>query len=513
MRRPPRLSQAALGTTLGVLLTACGTTAPLTAAGSPVQQDQTDSTATTTTPTGPADVTGQLASGTTGASTRSGSVPGGFASGRGITSSPTASLADGTSQPQGTSPSNTSRATRASGRLSIGFVAAGNAQDGASQAGANSGNTVSLEAVFDALVKYYNARGGLGGRQIAIVKYIIPVTETNYDQALAAACQNVTRDHKVDVLVSALGFYSRSFISCIAKAKVPHVEVGAAPTDSTDLAMYPTYVSVSDPEVTTRFDSVFRGAREAGLLPSGTKVGVVLEDCDYQIRAYNRTIAKLVTTYNLKLSLFHASCVGGYGDAGSLAASMQNAVLRFRSDGVTRVFFGSTGEAVFHLLFDKVADSQGYSPTYLASSLMQAAAGTTANFSAARLKLIHGWGYSPDNDVAARHTDAPALTCLKAVRATGLTPSSKTDDWYVSLVCAGLGLIDTVLTKTRGHVDVTSFIDGLDSLGTTWKSPSTTGNVTRFARGRHSGPSTWREFSFNDGCSCFTYGRGQGTFT
>jgi hypothetical protein len=398
------------------------------------------------------------------------------------------------------------------GLITIGFVAAGDAKAGASQAGADSGNTVSFESVFDALVKAYNSRGGLGGRQIRPIKYIIPVTETNYDQALAGACQYITNDHKVDLLVSGLGFYSRSFLACIAKAHVPHVEIGAAPTDNTDLAAYPTYISVSEPEVTTRFDAVFRGARAAGLLPPGTKLGVVLEDCDYQVRAYDRSIARLVRAYGLALSIVRVSCITGFGDAGALTASLQSAVLRFRTDGVTRVFFGTTGEAVFHLLFDKQAQSQQYGPIYLSSSLMQAAAGTSANFSPDRLKLIHGWGYSPDNDVAARRTEAPAVACLNEARAGGLTPASKTDDWYVSLVCSGLGLLDAVLVKTAGRSDVTSFLGGLETLGSSWKSPATTGSTSLFTKGRHYGPSTWREFLFSDSCSCFTYGPGRGSF-
>lgn len=399
------------------------------------------------------------------------------------------------------------------GPITIGFVAAGDGREGASQAGADAGNTVTFEAVFDAFVKAYNGRGGLGGRQIRPIKYIISVTETNYEQALAGACEYITNDNKVDLLVSGLGYYSRSFVACIAKSRLPHVEVGAAPTDSTDLAAYPTYVSVSEPEVTTRFDAVFRGARASGLLPPGTKVGVVLEDCDYQVRAYDRSIARLVRTYGLDLSMFRTSCVTGFGDSGALTASLQSAVLRFSSDGVTRVFFGTTGEAVFHLLFDKQAEPQRYSPVYLSSSLMQAASGTSANFSPDRLKLIHGWGYSPDNDVAARRTEPPAVACLKEARAAGLAPASKTDDWYVSLVCAGFSLLDRVLVRTAGHSDVSSFLAGLETLGSTWKSPATMGSTSLFTKGRHYGPSHWREFVFSGSCSCFTYGPGRGSFT
>jgi hypothetical protein len=274
----------------------------------------------------------------------------------------------------------------------------------------------------------------------------------------------------------------------------------------------PTYVSVSEPEVTTRFDAVFRGARASGLLPARTKVGIVLEDCDYQLRAYDRVIPRLVRSYGLAVTLYRVSCITGFGDAGALTAALQNAALRFRTEGVTRVFFGTTGEAVFHLLFDKPAESQGFSPVYLSSSLMQAAAGTSANFSPARLKLIHGWGYSPDNDAAARRTEPAAVACLKAVRAQGVSPVSKTDDWYVSLVCAGMSLMDSVLRKTRGHTDAGSFLAGLESLGSTWKSAATESSTARFAPGRHYGPSSWREFRFSDGCSCFVYGTVRGDF-
>ena len=143
---------------------------------------------------------------------------------------------------------------------------------------------------------------------------------------------------------------------------------------------------------------------------------------------------------------------------------------------------------------------------------MQAAAGTSANFSPARLKLIHGWGYSPDNDATARRTDAPAVACLNAVKARGLSPASKTDEWYVSLVCSGLSLIDNVLTRSRGHSDTLSFLAALESLGTRWKSAATESNTARFAPGRHYGPANWREFFFREACSCFVYGTVRGAF-
>jgi len=412
--------------------------------------------------------------------------------------------------PSNSTPANVSGPVRTP--ITIGFVAAGDAKQGASQAGANSGNTVTLEGVFDALVRDANLHGGLAGRPIKPVKYIIPVTETNYDQALAGACTSMTQDHRIDVVISALGFYGRSFVSCLAKAHLPQVEVGNAPTDKTDLTAFPSYIQLNEPEVTSRFASVFTGARAAGLLPTSTKVGVVLEDCAYQTRAYQRVVPALASSYGIKVELFDVNCVQGFSDAGALTAALQNAVLRFRSDGVTRVFFGTTGEAVFHLLFDNQANSQGYSPLYLGTSLMQAAAGTSANFGPDRLKLIYGWGYQPDQDVAALPTDPAAVACLKAARSQGINATTNTDRGYIHFICSGLSLVTAVLSSTAGRSDLTSFMTGLEQLGSSWKNPVTRNGLSVLAPGRHYSPSTWSEYVFDNGCTCFRYAAGHGQY-
>lgn len=394
--------------------------------------------------------------------------------------------------------------TKVTSPLPLGILDLGSPNGAASALGAGYSTTTSASDVTKALVRYYNKHGGISGRKIAPVEYTIQVTSGNFQTEMQAACASFTQDHKVAATVSVLanGYYS-SYEQCLTKAGVVDFAGPTGSADERDLAAFPGFVSVSSPSTNRRFTQMMTRFSASGYLTPKNKVGIIVEDCPYNVRAYNETIAPLAKRLSLSVLKREISCINGFADAGAAISAFSNAVLPFRTAGIDRVMFVSNYEGVGLFGFENNANSQGYAPSYLLTSTSGGSA-LAGQFNDSQLHRMRGVGWSPVLDVAKRVQASPTTKRCRAMLASeGITPASKSDD-LIDIICDQFFLLEATLKATGGRSGRHDLLSGLRTLKTGYVSAFSLSGATDFST-RRDGPTRFAIWGYSNRCKCMDY--------
>jgi hypothetical protein len=391
--------------------------------------------------------------------------------------------------------------------IKIGMIYTYN-DDAAAAAGVDNGNTFTSKATFDAMVKAYNARGGVAGRRIVAVAVELSSNSTSLSSDLQAACDNFTQDEHVAVVFSAIGLFSEAFSACLAKAGTPQITGDYSMGDARSVAAVRTLLGVTTLTVDDRETALLTHMTSVRRITRADKLGVVVEGCPYNRRAYTSTVEPLAKRLGVPVvETLESRCFEDIGDLGGLGSDMQNAVLRFQTRGITHVVFVSgsvEGNAMF--LFATAAETQGYHPTYLLTSAA-AAAVQEANTPKAQLANAYGVGWIPALDVGhSPLTGAAAKRCLQDLHSTsGIMPQSAVDRYYAASTCDVFAMYDAVLRADRGASDARSVMAAVGGLGTGFAAAASFGESTDFRGGRRTGAAQARQFAWTAACGCFDY--------
>ncbi len=480
----------------GLLLTACGTTVPVTSQaslGNGLDGVAAPSSGATSDPFG------DLGNGTGGTTGSTGAVgTSGATTGAGLPQTgPTATLPSaGASAPVG---------VRARTPLSVGVVLTSTSN--ASQFGVSLGNTYSERQIDDAIVAAMNAQGGIAGRRIAPVYASTDTGSSNWETDFAAACATFTQDHKVVAVLGYAFTYSKSFERCLATRKIPHLNTGFNVPGRTELAKYPLQTSLDVPTIDRRGLLKLTGAAADGVLTPKNKIGLLTETCPGTPESLQQTFLPEVKKLGLTVArTVTISCPSGAADASGALAPLQNAVLQFNSAGVDRVIFHASSEGPALLLFALAAQSQGYHPQYVVSSLANLES-LRANIPAAQAKAVHGYGWMPTQDVPPRFypaQNALQKRCLALLRSRQIKPASGPDYYYAYNFCEAVFVYEKALLGNGANADGAAVNAAVKGLGTSFASLTNEGG-SLFAPGQYDAPRSMRHLVYTDGCSCFAY--------
>ena len=96
----------------------------------------------------------------------------------------------------------------------------------------------------------------------------------------------------------------------------------------------------------------------------------MIEGCPFDQRAFARSVAPTARRLGLTIAQsVETQCFEDIRDLGGQAATMQSAVLRFQSNGITKVLFVSGSvESNLLLYFALAAEAQGFHPGYALTS-------------------------------------------------------------------------------------------------------------------------------------------------
>jgi len=395
--------------------------------------------------------------------------------------------------------------TRVTAPLTIGVLAAGDPQQGAKTAGADSGNSVAAGDTLKALIRHFQDTR-LAGRPIRVVYREVPVTTTNYQTQLAADCAAFTQDTRVDVVVSDIGYYSDTLTACLHRARVPQIEGGWGLTDDASFRTYDSYYTPAFPSYDFRFASLTAAGVTSGALKRGMRVGVVVEDCPYISRPYQEQVAPRLRAAGVSLETATVGCTTGFQSAGPIAQEMQQAAFSFNSKGVQTVMFATYPTGVNLTFFSQYASTQRYYPAYWLDSLAVApVAVDAAQYPQDQYRNMRGAGWSGPMDVSSPSFTRPEQKrCLAVMRGEGVTLGRPADSIMALTACDAFFLLESALLTSKGHSDPASLRRAVESLGTRFAAGMLSG-ATRLQPQRHYGTSELALFGYQGSCDCFRY--------
>ncbi|MBV9291956.1 MAG: ABC transporter substrate-binding protein [Frankiales bacterium] len=498
MRRP---TLALLAGAVAVL-TGCGSTVQL----GPQGQQHTAGLSVPTTGTGanggltgpaPAGTGGNAAlPGVAGTDTTSG--------GSGFTSGGSSGVAPGTTSSGGRTSTGgtTTGAGRITGPVQIGFL---NTKTGnASSFGVNVGQTYQPSDIFKALVKALNAHGGLAGRPIVPIVADTDTASPDWNTDYQAACAKFTQDNHASAVIGYSFDFNESFESCLSRAGVLHLDGGYSVGDVASFAQYPYLVSTTAPTSDRRYLLQVSAAVSSGLLTPKNKLGLLLDNCPFDQRAYRRTLFPYIRQHHLNVAATATGdCVSGANGDGNAAAQIQAAELSFRSKGVDRVFL----EGVPLVIFAQEAQQQHWFPKYLVTSATGGGA-VEPNIPAQQAANVHGAGWMPEVDVDPSNQPpktAAQKRCLSLLLSEGIKPSQYNDFVSAYTTCDGLFLYAAALSLTRGDSAAAAAVGAITRLGTSYSAVSTYDGATYYKPTHRDAPAEYRLWSWVNGCSCFRY--------
>lgn len=383
--------------------------------------------------------------------------------------------------------------------------------DAASSVGVDNDNSFGPRRVLEAYVAATNARGGLAGRRIQPTYAEIESSSSNYASDLQAACARFVQDAKVGLVMSFLGLTDDQFSACLAKAGLVHVNGSYGLGDSASVAAYPQTVSPQALSADRRSKALLERLTASGHLTRSSRIGVVVEGCPYNQRAYERTLLPTARRLGLDVVETHTTrCFGGINDLSGIGSDAQNAVLRFRAEDVDRVLFVSSVEANVLFMFATAAESQGYRPGYALTSLALAnVLKDQIPNPQQQLAQARGVGWLPTMDDNGSLTPTPqAQACVQTVQSKGIAPTSRVDHAIVLAQCDAFALAERVLTASGGATSPRQWGAALSSVGTGLRTAAVLDGRTDFRGGRLEGPAQGRIFAWDSGCSCFRYATG-----
>jgi hypothetical protein len=403
-------------------------------------------------------------------------------------------------------PDATGALSKVTSPIEIGFVRTGVSNAG--DFGVDFGETVSEAKVIDALVKAYNDAGGIAGRKIVPV-YADTDTATNrWDADFAAACATFTQDHKVVAVLGYVFDFQPPLEDCLAKKAIPHLSTSFNVPDAEIMRRYPLLMALSTPRIERRSIAKIDGAIRDKVLTPKKRLGVLMDKCPGTERSWDQKVLLYLKRRGVTpVSVEKLSCAGGSSDNGRAIQEVQNAILRMRAARVDTIMPHSVSEGPGVLVFSVEASSQNWSPTYIVSSLVNAAV-LGSQMPAGQAAMMHGYGWLPVQDTPPAKW-LPSVTpsgkrCIAMVRKEGLTPSSAADYSYVLNVCEALFVYERALRATNGHHDGSLIKPAIEAAGRFDSAINLEGGSV-LSRTVHDAPSRVRHFAWDGECRCFVY--------
>jgi hypothetical protein len=475
-----------------VALTGCGTTVPLAQ-----QQLGSAGTADGLTPGGSSAVApgtaGAVAGGTTGAG-----VVGSTGTPVGSVGTPGGTTTGGGAVPgRGTTGSTADRARDTSPVTVAVFHLNGGNQ---ALSAAFPGSSVSFgdgKREATVIINDVNARGGAGGRKI-IPKFVPVEAADAGNTGLQKACQGAVQDYK-PLAIFAMFNLAEGLASCAKKYGVLIVDValGAGDdklyADARDIAFSPSQIS-RDAEQKL----VLGLARQAGQLPSGKPVGILVQGDDPSYgRVAKGTIEPLLTSYGVP---FITQSISTGADTNGINA----AILKFASSNVDTVVFSVGNGGIPEVLFMQSAEQQQYRPAYLmGDSTNTSFVGGSAP--ANQIKRIAGAGTYPLANVRAdQYPSSPGeKRCLTLLNKEIGGYNNRASSLTGTLYCEMAESFAFVAGAVPGKLTVAAWAAAYHQLGSSYQAVTTFG--TRFVPGRMDGASAYRTLGYGASCSCITY--------
>ncbi|HVT64408.1 MAG TPA: hypothetical protein VHD81_04600 [Mycobacteriales bacterium] len=403
----------------------------------------------------------------------------------------------------------TSSGPKQTGPLTVGFLTTDTSN--ASSSGASLGNTVSESGVDKGLIDAINKKGGIDGRQVKVVLAHTDTGSSNWSSDFQAACATFTQDNHVDAVLGYQFTYEPNLENCLTKEGIPHLSNGFNVPSNSVLAQYPLFWSLDVPTIGVRSVAKFEGAIKTGFLTPKNKLGIVLDNCPGTLPAWSSEVRPYLLAHHINIAMTSTSSCGTGDNAGTAntVSGITSGMLKFRNAGVDRISFVSVSEAPALYVVSTVAQSQGYYPGWIVSSLGQLAIiGGEAPKS--EMRNTHGYGWLPSQDVPPNYNPKPNASqrrCTSLLHSEGIQPRSAADFGYAYNACEAVFLYEKALQIDGGNADGTAVSNAIASLGGKFQSMlNLYGRSTYSTARRNNTPAVYKPINWDGNCNCFRYG-------
>ena len=305
------------------------------------------------------------------------------------------------------------------------------------------------------LVAYLNGHGGIAGRRIEPVYVLVDATNPDGASEAQRACAALTQDHHVDVVLAG-GMLSDVFLSCLQQKGVSSFDTTPWLWDHVQLALHPNVYAIDALSEERYAAALVNVALDRGVLKQGDTLGVLTEDCPWGPRVYNNTVVPLAKSHGVKTEMATFKCAQSLsGTAVAQATSdAQQAVLKFRTAGVTHVIVLTAAEGFIVVQFQNNAGGQKYYPKYLITSnafpYNNGRRDGAVMFAADAVANMSGIGFKPYIDIGDKAKPgstpqaAAQATCRRMDPQMGLAASTS-DKTHWQQVDGFYSLCDTML--------------------------------------------------------------------
>jgi ABC-type branched-subunit amino acid transport system substrate-binding protein len=393
--------------------------------------------------------------------------------------------------------------------IRVGFTIQQNNATVSSIASAYHVNLPDNRAAYQALVNYFNAHGGVDGRQLSPVYYTYDPTGGTADQIGQAACAAFTQDSSVFAGLDLVNG-SNTLNACMQRHGRVMLQYGVYFGVEATWRKYSNEVAADGLPLDDAAALLADHLVSAGFLSKATRLGAVVRSSYDLTQAYQRGFLPALAKFGLNVAQTEfvrdaqtESDISGY------TADISSAVLKFRTSGINRVVFFDPGSYAA-TVFSQNAQQQQYHPLYGFSTLNTIEGLEGSSSAAPQQQMIGSLGVSweMNADGLTRTRTSSGKLCDAILKAAGITATDAGTEASYLKTCQTFFLFKAAADAAGRDLTRDTFMQAVESLGSKYVSTDTWDGITRFDPNQHAGVSVYRPFVYSQNCSCFVVSGG-----